>query len=112
VKRLSERNTLITIAALMITATACINVGKADDEGDNADFYVANRGNNTIVRMRQDGTVVAVRKVQLANGRSLGNGRLNGIAGSPDGSKIWVTVAGRLAGHENVSGAVLELPAF
>ena len=29
------------------------------DEG--SDFYVANRGDNTIVRMRQDGTVVAVR---------------------------------------------------
>ena len=77
-----------------------------------ADFYVAKRGNNTIVRMRQDGTVVAARKVRLADGRSLGNGRLNGIASSPDGSKIWVTVVGRLAGHEDVSGAVLELPAF
>ena len=77
-----------------------------------ADLYVANRGNNTVVRMRQDGTVVAVREVRLADGRSLGNGRLNGIAGSPDGSKIWVTVVGRLAGHGNVSGAVLELPAF
>jgi hypothetical protein len=77
-----------------------------------ADFYVANRGNNTIVRMRQDGTVVAVRRVRLADGRSLGNGRLNGIAGSPDGSKIWVTVVGRLAAHEAVSGAVLELLAF
>jgi hypothetical protein len=62
--------------------------------------------------MRQDGTVVAVRKVRLADGRSLGDGRLNGIAGSPDGSKIWVSVVGRLAGHEDVSGAVLELRAF
>jgi len=62
--------------------------------------------------MRQDGTVVAVRKVRLADGRSLGNGRLNGIAGSPDGTKIWVSVVGRLAGHEDVSGAVLELRAF
>ena len=34
-KRLSERNTLITIAALLITAIATINVGNADDEGDN-----------------------------------------------------------------------------
>jgi hypothetical protein len=77
-----------------------------------ADFYVANRGNNTIVRMRQDGAVVAVRKVRLADGRSLGDGRLNGIAGSPDGSKIWITVVGHLAGHEEQSGAVLELAAF
>jgi hypothetical protein len=77
-----------------------------------ADFYVANRGNTTIVRMRQDGTVVAVRRVRLNNGRSLGDGRLNGIATSPDGTKIWVTVTGHLAASGNLTGAVLELPAF
>lgn len=77
-----------------------------------ADFYVANRGNNTIVRMRQDGTVVAVRAVRLADGQALGNGRLNGIAGSPDGTKIWVTVTGHLPGQGDTAGAVLELPAF
>jgi hypothetical protein len=77
-----------------------------------SDFYVANRGNNTIVRMRQDGTVVAVREVRLAGGRSLGNARLNGIAGSPDGTKIWVTVTGHLPGQRRPSGAVLELPTF
>src|SRR5579872_1300948 len=77
-----------------------------------SDFYIANRGNNTIVRMRQDGTVVAVRGVRLPGGRSLGSGRLNGIATSPDGSRIWVTVTGRLPGHGDVTGAVLALPAF
>jgi hypothetical protein len=77
-----------------------------------SDFYVANRGDNTIVRMRQDGSVVAIREVRLADGRALGNGRLNGIAGSPDGSRIWVTVVGHLAGQGNLSGAVLELPSF
>jgi len=79
---------------------------------EGADFYVANRRDNTIVRMRQDGTVVAVRHVRLANGRSLGNGRLNGIAVSPDGSKIWVTVTGHLPGRGNLSGAIIELPSF
>lgn len=77
-----------------------------------ADFYVANRGNNTIVRMHQDGTVVAVRRVRLAGGHSLGNLRLNGIAGSSDGTKIWVTVTGHLPGAGYLTGAVLELPAF
>src|SRR5262249_39015412 len=47
---------------------------------EGSDFYVANRGNNTIVRMRQDGTVVAVRHVRLEDGRSLGDARINGIA--------------------------------
>ena len=77
-----------------------------------SDFYVANRGNNTIARMRQDGTVVAIREVRLAGGQPLGNARLNGIASSPDGTRIWVTVTGRLPGHGGTAGAVVELPAF
>jgi len=77
-----------------------------------ADFYIANRGDNTIVRMRQDGRVVGVRRVRLADGRSLGDARLNGIAVSPDGTRIWVTVTGRLPGRGHLEGAVLELPAF
>ena len=62
--------------------------------------------------MRQDGTVVSVREVRLADGQALGSARLNGIAGSPDGSKIWVTVTGHLPGDANPAGGVLELPAF
>jgi hypothetical protein len=77
----------------------------------NADFFVANRGNNTIVRMRQDGTVVAVRKVHLY-GSLLGDGHLNGIAASPDGSKLWVTVVGRVPGLGSLTGAVIELSTF
>jgi hypothetical protein len=77
-----------------------------------ADFYVANRGDSTIVHMRQDGTVVARRKVEMSGGRPLGALRLNGIAGSPDGTRIWVTLTGPVPGMGDVKGAVLELPAF
>jgi hypothetical protein len=77
-----------------------------------SDFYVANHGNNTIVRMRQDGTIVAVRSVRLADGRSLGDARINGITTSPDGTKLWITVTGNLPGFGKATGAVLELPAF
>jgi hypothetical protein len=35
---------------------------------DGSDIYVANRGNGTIVCMRQDGTAVAVRRVVLPDG--------------------------------------------
>src|SRR5215472_2695666 len=77
-----------------------------------SDFYVANRGNNTIVRMRQDGTVVSTRHVRLADGTPLGRARLNGIATSLDGSAIWVTVTGRVPSHEHAEGAILELPVF
>jgi hypothetical protein len=75
-----------------------------------ADIYVLNRGNNTIARMKTDGTVIAVRQVRLAGG-DLGPARLNGITTSSDGSRIYVTVTGRLPGHQE-DGAVLELPAF
>src|SRR5262245_15928546 len=78
----------------------------------NSDFYVANRGNGTIVRMRQDGSVVALRRVVLPNGKNLGAGRLNGLAVSPDAQKIWVTVSGAIPSHPNAPGVLLEVPAF
>jgi mono/diheme cytochrome c family protein len=76
----------------------------------NADFYVANRGNGTVVRMKQDGTVVAVRRVTLQGGGELGNARLNGIAVSSDAQRIFLTVDGALGA--NAPGALLEIPAF
>ena len=75
-----------------------------------ADLYVANRGNGTIVRLRQNGTVVAIRRVTLPGLAPLGAGRLNGIAVSSDATHIWVTVTGGLPGLPE--GAVIELPAF
>ena len=77
-----------------------------------ADFYVANRGDNTIVHMRQDGTLVAQRRVHMSGGRPMGALRLNGIAGSPDGTKIWITLSGPVPGIGGLKGAVLELPVF
>jgi hypothetical protein len=71
---------------------------------DGSDFYVANRGNNTIVRMQQDGTVVAVRRVSVDN-----NASLNGITTSTDGKTIYVTVTGP---GNSKKGGVLALPAF
>jgi hypothetical protein len=75
------------------------------DQG--ADFYVANRGDNTIVRMRQDGSVVAARRVAL-NDQPLEVASLNGIATSTDGKTIYVTVTGPNAG----TSGILALPAF
>jgi DNA-binding beta-propeller fold protein YncE len=75
-----------------------------------ADLYVANRGNGTVVRLKQNGTVLAVRRVTVPGLSSLGAGQLNGIAVSPDARHIWVTVTGSLPGIPE--GAVIELPAF
>jgi hypothetical protein len=77
-----------------------------------SDFYVANRGDNTIVRMRQDGTVVAIRRVRMSGGQPLGALQLNGIATSPDGSRIWVTLSGPVRGMGTLKGAILELFTF
>jgi hypothetical protein len=74
---------------------------------DGSDFYVANRGNNTIVRMRQDGSVAAIRRVTVDNS-PLDNANLNGIATSTDGTTIYVTFTGPGKGQ----GGVLALSAF
>jgi hypothetical protein len=80
---------------------------------DGSDFYVANQGDNTIVRMRQDGTVVAIRRVTV-NGQPLNNVGLNGIAASADATDttppttIYVTIVDPNTGH----GGVLAMPAF
>ena len=77
-----------------------------------SDLYVCNRGNSTVVRMRQDGSVVAVRRV-LIEGRPLGRyARLNGIATSSDGARIFATYVGSLPGTADCYGGVVELPAF
>jgi hypothetical protein len=74
---------------------------------DGSEFYVVNRGNNTIVRMRQDGGVVAIRRVTVDNS-PLDDARLNGIAISTDGKTIYVT----FVGPSKQQGGVLALPAF
>ena len=74
---------------------------------DGSDFYVANRGNNTIARMTQGGSVVAVRRVTVDNS-TIDNASLNGITTSTDGSTIYVT----FIGPSNGQGGVLALPAF
>jgi DNA-binding beta-propeller fold protein YncE len=72
-----------------------------------SDFYVANQGDNTIVRMKQGGSVMAIRRVTI-NDDPLENVSLNGIATSPDGGTIYVT----FIGPDDEQGGVLAIPAF
>jgi hypothetical protein len=71
--------------------------------GGGSDFYVLNRGNNSIVRMRQNGTVVAVRHIRAP---VLGF-RVQGLAVSEDARLIWVT-----ATAPRRRGVVLQMPTF
>ena len=77
-----------------------------------ADFYVANRGSGTIARVRQDGRVVAVARIEVPGLGVVGPGQLNGIAVSPDAQKIWVSLSGALPSHPDAPGAVIEVAAF
>ena len=80
---------------------------------DGSDFYVANAGDNTIVRMRQDGTVVAIRRV-MVNGQPLDNVSLNGIAASADATDTTppTTIFATFVDPSSGRGGVLAMPAF
>jgi mono/diheme cytochrome c family protein len=71
--------------------------------GGGSDLYILNRGNNTIVRMTQDGNVIAVRRVEAG----VPGFRVAGIAVSDDARTIWVT-----ATAPGAQGVVLQIPAF
>ncbi|MBV8714136.1 MAG: hypothetical protein JOZ65_03620 [Chloroflexi bacterium] len=77
-----------------------------------SDLYVANAGNGHIVRMRQDGKVVAVRSIQVPGAGELAADRVQGIAISADATRLWITVSGSLPGYPNADGGLLEVPAF
>ena len=74
-----------------------------------ADLYVANRDSGTIVRMHQDGRIVAIAQIELPGLGLVGAGQLNGIAVSPDARRIWLSLSGEGAGP---SGSIIEIPAF
>lgn len=74
-----------------------------------ADLYVVNRDSGTIVRMHQDGRIVAVAQVDVPGSGVVGAGQLNGIAVSPDARRIWLSLSGEGAG---LSGSIIEIPAF
>jgi Di-haem oxidoreductase, putative peroxidase len=71
--------------------------------GGGSDFYVLNRGNNTIVRMTQEGDVVAVREIDC----DVPGFRVNGLTVSEDARKIWVT-----ATAPGQQGVVLQIQTF
>jgi hypothetical protein len=71
--------------------------------GVGSDIYVLNRGNNSIVRMTQQGRVVAARRIESG----VEGFRANGLATSPDARTLYVSGATPGAG-----GVVLKMAAF
>jgi hypothetical protein len=101
----------IDLAAAVVEVVNPLFAGNTTLAGG-ADLYVANRGDGRIVRLAQDGSVRAVRQVEVPGLGTLGAGRLNGIAVSTDARRIFVTVSGNADGGDSLAGAVVELPAF
>jgi site-specific recombinase XerC len=88
--------------------------GSVDEApGSGSDFYVANQGDNTIVRMKQDGTVIAIRQV-MVNGQPLDNISLNGIATSTDATDTTFpsTIFATFVDPNSGQGGVLAMRAF
>ncbi len=72
--------------------------------GAGSDLYVLNRGDNSIVRMRQNGDIVALRQIVVRSNTAF---RVNGIAVSEDARRIFVT-----ATMPDRGGVVLAMPTF
>src|SRR6185436_1709187 len=83
--------------------TAARNFASNTTLGGGSDLYVLNRGNNTVVRMTQQGEVIAARRIEAP----LPGFRVAGLGVSPDGRTIWITAT--LPGD---SGAILKMAAF
>jgi hypothetical protein len=78
-----------------------------------SDLYVANRGNGTIARLQQDGTVVAVRRLQVDGLGIIGPGWINGIGLSNDGTSLYVTLTGPISlGDRVLHGLLVSIPVF
>lgn len=78
----------------------------------NSDLYIANRGDGSIVRLNQDGTVLARAIVEVPDLGLLGQDQIRGIAVSADAKRIWLTTAGALSNFAAHPGALIEISAF
>ena len=76
-----------------------------------SDLYVVNRGDGSVLRVRQDGTVVARAEIAWPDGRPVGGGRLRSIAVGSDAQRIWL-VAERGVGDGAPDGVLIEVSGF
>jgi len=77
-----------------------------------SDFYVVNYRNNSLTRLRQDGTVVGQREVTLAGPFGINPWHVRGLTVSLDGTQLWVTLSGPVLLLPCPQGALVELSAF
>jgi hypothetical protein len=73
-----------------------------------SDLYVANRGDGSLVRLRQDGSVTAAALIDVPGVGRIGPGQLRSIAVSADAQRIWLVAQ---AAHSDES-LLIEVHAF
>ena len=66
-----------------------------------SDLYVVNRGDGSVLRLRQDGRVLARATVRWPGGSAVGPDRLRAIAVSADAQRLWL-IAQQDAGGESL----------
>ena len=77
-----------------------------------SDLYVANRGDGSLLRLAQDGRVLARGLVAVPGLGTIGADRIRAIAVSGDAARIWLTLQGELPSSPGYPGALLEVSAF
>jgi hypothetical protein len=77
-----------------------------------SDLYIVNRGDGALLRMSQEGRVLARAVITLPGLGRVGGKRLRGIAVAADAQRIWLTIEGELPDYPGYPGALIELSAF
>jgi len=73
-----------------------------------SDLYVVNRGDGSLLRMRQDGSVIARAVIAWPDGRPIGADRLRSVAVSADAQRIWLTAQAA----DGADSVLIETSAF
>jgi hypothetical protein len=76
-----------------------------------SDLYVVNRGDGSVLRLRQDGTVVARAEIAWPQGEAIGGGHLRSIAVSSDAQRLWL-ITDRPARGGGTESALIEVSGF
>ena len=76
-----------------------------------SDLYVVNRGDGSVLRLKQDGTVVARAVIAWPDGSDVGGGRLRSIAVSADAQRLWL-IAEREAAGGAIESVLIEASGF
>lgn len=77
-----------------------------------SDLFVANRGDGSLLRLSQDGRLLARATIEIPGLGPLGPDRLRAIATSADAQHIWITIGGEVPGFPGLEGALVEVGVF